>query len=1616
MKSSKILLSLVLSIGTSGWAFDAEYTADKTVTISENGDYLVTGEGSGSVTVNENLKNVKLTIRDVTWTGNATKINIKNGAALSLVLEGSSSIIHTGDSNGSGINVPETSSLTVSGTGELNMQSRNWPCIGVAAGATMGCFTLNGGTVTAHAGGKGIQGLSAAIGGCYGMSKKGGNGGTVVVNGGKLVAVGYTDAPGIGGGISYQGGGGDAGTLTVNGGYVIAASRHIGNYCGDYASSAIGPGASRQNVAKHGAPGRITVTGGVLEAWVDRPAASCFGIAHNVGQAATVPEGAGLFVTGGTVKWNHLINDAPGFTYSFADCNVGCSSGPERAWAGLWLPVDTDLAAIFPEGVNFEKASGATVAANTIQLADLAAGDVALDSLSPFTVVGSSAASANKVVASGDIEAALCGVNSTSGWSVPANSTSVLWIYGGNEISVLANGTCYTLPETGTLDLRGTGFLYCENKNVINGNQYANSLQSAIGNSAANGKWGTLKVDGPTVEAIGSERSAGVGGGYTNSNKKGASGGGKVIVESGTLIARGKGGAAAIGGGSSYQGPGGSGPEVIVKTNGTIYAYNEGVGNGVHKDEKAGGVAIGAGCCLWDGSVVADVGSITVDGGKIYASVYKENAPCFGAGSGDGSFPANPNMTGSLTVRNGGHVFFSHTKFQGQYTVMIDNGTLGTMDDTPSTTWAVFNSLSIVTNALTIAGPVSPVLASLPSFKNVPVLKCSTGVNITGAMYPDEWVEIVGSENLSHTPAVLKRTKDEDGRALTRFDTLEGWVNLSEVAEEVYDITENGVYKFYGTGTASIRVAENVICTNVVANASIACAGAPSMELNDGSRVFLHLIGVNTMYTPSEGNVVVRVPEGAELTIADGADEGEATGSLTIDQSNLNLGHVVGIGEYGADKKMGALTIDSGDITILMRHTGNGNGGAAIGSGGKNSSCGRVTINGGRVTLDGPGLSPAIGAGYHVDAIGYGGDVTINGGVVTANGYGGASAIGLAAAFNKAGTPGTFTMNGGVLTAKAFNSGSYSGNQCGAAIGGAGARNTGGSTGSASTIGKVVFNGGNAYLHSDGAFSIGCGKSHDESEPVARAGTDSVVITGGNIYAPQGIQGGAVNGAGEKLALVSIPSSLFSEYPCTLKLDDATEYTFPETAFNDGKEHLWLPSGILSIDDKRTFIIGTEDDESPRPYTMTSGDNEVYIGGRAILSSAGPLSGSGVIVLSDGSETTFRGLDFTSLSGNGRSSTVVVEDKATAKIILDGDNSLKRLVNGSSVIHLPYGATLTVDGGADDYLRIEQNTEETMKPDIVGIGVANYDATLSMGRLIIDGGNVKVELRPGDSNSDTTGNIGIAVGVGSGNRNAGTVIVNGGMLFASSGAISPGIGGGYSYGGRSADGGNVIVNGGVLIAKGYGGSPGIGGGTTYGGTCGKGGSFTLNGGTVYAYAYENSRFSLVGRCGAAIGGPAERKSEDKHVGGMGTVTVNDGTLYAYAEVGAAIGHGNITNGTYRIENGSDGTFTIKGGSVKLVSGSDSAVSHVTPKNNGTAVSPVTVAAGKFGAPPYALEFVQRDVPEGAAPFAYPYHGSGYEDGGRLCFYLPYGSYRVNGRVCEVDEGGISFPGFTVIIR
>ncbi len=142
------------------------------------------------------------------------------------------------------------------------------------------------------------------------------------------------------------------------------------------------------------------------------------------------------------------------------------------------------------------------------------------------------------------------------------------------------------------------------------------------------------------------------------------------------------------------------------------------------------------------------------------------------------------------------------------------------------------------------------------------------------------------------------------------------------------------------------------------------------------------------------------------------------------------------------------------------------------------------------------------------------------------------------------------------------------------------------------------------------------------------------------------------------------------------------------------------------------------------------------------------------------------------------------------------------------------------------------------------------------------------------------GNAGIG---GNKNENCGTVIIEGGSIYAQGAVGAAGIGGGKAET-AGGNGGTITINGGVVHAMGAYGSPGIGSGTNESGASVSGGNITITGGTVHVATGANS---------AAIGGGTNADS--------GTITINGGTVRILCDVvtttiGAGLGgtNGDIT--------------------------------------------------------------------------------------------------------------------------
>jgi hypothetical protein len=162
-----------------------------------------------------------------------------------------------------------TLEITASSTGSLNAQGGTSEICGGAGvggagnngyGDSSGTVIINGGTVIAIGsnGGAGIGGGRLLI-----LNGRGGSSGSVTINGGTVTATGNDGGAGIGGGCAPLGFGGHGGAVTINGGTVFAIGST--NYWGTGSGIGGGYGASASG-GYIGAAGTVTITGGSVYA------------------------------------------------------------------------------------------------------------------------------------------------------------------------------------------------------------------------------------------------------------------------------------------------------------------------------------------------------------------------------------------------------------------------------------------------------------------------------------------------------------------------------------------------------------------------------------------------------------------------------------------------------------------------------------------------------------------------------------------------------------------------------------------------------------------------------------------------------------------------------------------------------------------------------------------------------------------------------------------------------------------------------------------------------------------------------------------------------------------------------------------------------------------------------------------------------------------------------------------------------------------------------------------------------------------------------------------------------------------------------------------------------
>ncbi|MBR1582518.1 MAG: InlB B-repeat-containing protein [Spirochaetales bacterium] len=508
------------------------------------------------------LDNVTINSR-VTVTGTVS-INLAEGKTLTIP---------------KGIQVSEGNSLTIKGKGRLLILETEDDNAGIGGNKDENCGTviIEGGSIVAQ----GAFG-AAGIGGGY-AETAGGNGGTITINGGTVTAMGALGSPGIGSGTNESGASVSGGNITITGGTVHVATGSD--------SAAIGGGTNADS-------GTITISGGTV------------GILCDV---VTTTIGAGLGGTNGDIT----ISD---------DVNIlsdGAGPGDDKVLVvfkanggeGTIVPMimnkntETDLPAntftktdYFFKGWNTKADGTGTAYAN--------GASVSLDSditlyaqwWDGFTITSSTTAW------TGDIGAFKLISNVTIDTRVTVTGTVLVNLAEGMTLSIpkgirVSEGNSLTINGKGTLVINAT-----EDENAgIGGNDGENC--------------GTVIIQSGTVTVTGGLWGAGIGGGDEGS-------GGTITISGGTVIANGGVDAAGIGSGNY-----GSTAGTIEITGGNITA--KGIAG------TYGGAGIG-------GGFDSDGGTITISGGTVHAT-HGNNSPK-SIGEGNGGSPGTVNISPSAEV------------------------------------------------------------------------------------------------------------------------------------------------------------------------------------------------------------------------------------------------------------------------------------------------------------------------------------------------------------------------------------------------------------------------------------------------------------------------------------------------------------------------------------------------------------------------------------------------------------------------------------------------------------------------------------------------------------------------------------------------------------------------------------------------------------------------------------------------------------------------------------------------------------------------------------------------------------------------------------------------------
>jgi hypothetical protein len=342
----------------------------------EDGDTLIINTtdpviltGSKNISIVCGVAGVNLTLSDVSIDvnveGSTGLTDIEGDCALSFRGEGNTlsllgtNILISGGYN-AGIKVDDTTSLTISGTGILEVTAEG---IGAGIGANGSSDVDNdgnsGGEITILSGTVTVIGgfLGAGIGGCgaisldgenYTLCENGGSGGNVTISGGTVTATGGQMAAGIGGGVGNNGGSG--GNIIISSGTVTATGGMFG--------SGMGGGAGYLEIG--GSGGNITISGGTV---ISTGGLFGSGIGGSMGNI-TGGSGGNITISAGTVTAIGSYGSAGiggGNGYSESTSTTGGSGGTINISGGTVIAASADGGAGIGGGLGVTGGSGGMI-------------------------------------------------------------------------------------------------------------------------------------------------------------------------------------------------------------------------------------------------------------------------------------------------------------------------------------------------------------------------------------------------------------------------------------------------------------------------------------------------------------------------------------------------------------------------------------------------------------------------------------------------------------------------------------------------------------------------------------------------------------------------------------------------------------------------------------------------------------------------------------------------------------------------------------------------------------------------------------------------------------------------------------------------------------------------------------------------------------------------------------------------------------------------------------------------------------------------------------------------------------------------------------------------------